>query len=650
MHTGDTVTDSLGRTWQVGQPLGRGLWGGSWVLRGDNDAERVVKVAHARTDFASDARLPDGLERACAQCADEQANLLKRASHPFLPRLEDRVLITGRPALILPRYHSTLARRLGDGDSLGDIATLLASVAENVELLAANTEVHGNLRPSNILIKEDGQPVLSDMLTPTAAQWHQRLAALSPARANTLPPEAADIPGTPWDTWAVCACLYSAATWQPSVGDLRRTDEFTVPTGGLDKVELASLRDRALKRLMAEGANSRFVNRVCERLASLLNRGLSRPMEPSPPYRFNRAEDLRTRISEVAALIHPRVEAVGKILLPGSSPDGIYLHTEPVSFTVTVAVTEGVGSHEHIAVGLRLVDLDSPDRRRVRVQDASFDVKPHPSGRLRFHFSLRDIPPGRYDLEAAFSILDSGNTPIPARAEVNVRPPPGYVPPLNEAAHTPEPLSIPAPDDSFHDDPVRRDAARFPSPISPTASMDLDATSPTAVPSTGIKAPPSLPLPKAPTQLPASSPDTPALSKPTVGISPNAPTLQTAPRRAPLAEPYSMPAGQRSATATVAAPPTVPGQFADSSSPQTPAYDGPGQWEALPDPSTPEYVPEPDHVEDLPSWSPEDVEGASALSRLITVVRNDTFVQIMLGVVVIGVLTLGLVSLLKSCS
>jgi hypothetical protein len=53
MHTGDTVTDSLGRTWQVGQPLGRGLWGGSWVLRGDNDAERVVKVAHARTDFAT---------------------------------------------------------------------------------------------------------------------------------------------------------------------------------------------------------------------------------------------------------------------------------------------------------------------------------------------------------------------------------------------------------------------------------------------------------------------------------------------------------------------------------------------------------------------------------------------------------------------
>ncbi len=650
MHTGDTVTDSLGRSWQVGQPLGRGLWGGSWVLLGDNDAQRVVKVAHARTDFASDARLPDGLERACAQCADEQANLLRRASHPFLPRLEDRVLITGRPALILPRYHSTLARRLGDGDSLGDMATLLAAVAENIEMLAANNEVHGNVRPSNILIKEDGHPVLSDMLTATAAQWHQRLAALSPARANTLPPEAADIPGTPWDTWAVCASLYSAATWQPSVGDLRRTDEFMVPTGGLDKVELASLRDRALKRLKTEGANPRFVNRVCERLASLLNRGLSGPMEPSPPYRFNRAEDLRTRISEVAALIHPRVEAVGKILLPGASPNGVYLHTEPVSFTVTVAVTEGVGSHEHVAVGLRLIDLDSPDRRRIRIHDASFDVKPHPSGRLRFHFSLRDIPPGRYDLEAAFSILDSGNTPIPARAEVSVRPPPGYVPPLNEEAHTPEPLTLPAPNDGFRDDPVRRDAARFPSPISPTASIELDGTSPTAVPSTGIQAPESIPLSQRPTELPASrrpSPS-PAPTRPSIGISPNAPTTPTAPSRAPLAEPYSIPAGQHSATATVAAPPTVPGQFAASSS-QTPAYDGPGHWEALPDPSTPEYVPESDQVEDLPSWSPEDVEGASALSRLITVVRNDTFIQIALVTVVIVVLVLGLMTLLSTC-
>lgn len=644
MHTGDTVTDSLGRNWTVGASLGRGLWGSTWLLRGEDDSERVLKVAHARTDFPRDARLPDGLERACAQCVDEQASLLRKATHPFLPRLEDRILVTGRPALILPRYRGTLAQRLADGASLGNIARLLATVADHAQALQVAGEVHGNLRPSNILLKEDGQPVLSDALTPTAQAWRQRLQLLSGNRSVHLPREAAELPTVGWDTFAICACLYHAATWQPGTGEPRRMGELITPTEGLDKVEMASLRDRCLRRLKAEDANPRFASQVAERIASLLNRGLSREVEPSPPYRFNRPEDLRERIAEAASLIHPHVESVGKVLFPSNAPDGVYVHTEPVAFTVTVAVTDGVGGHEQVAAGLRLLDLDAPDRRRVRVSDASFDVKPHPSGRLRYHFSLRDLPPGRYELEVAFSIQDSGDAPKPARAEVVVRPSAGYVPPVEEAAHQPGALSLPTREEreQQREDPIALDARRIPTPIAPTASLDLDHTSPTAVPPTGVRGPDSLSLDGYATE--PGPPPRPVTARPGIAITPPTPRLDPSAPSAATPSPTAF--GERSPTATVAAPPTVPG---DHVAPSAPSWEAPGEWEELPDPSTPDYVPAPDEVEDLPAWQAEDVDQRPPWARVLTIVRNDTFAQLSIVTVAVVMGLLVIMTLLSTC-
>jgi hypothetical protein len=616
MRAGDAVTDTQGRTWQLGHCLGRGAWGSTWVLTDGRGGELVAKIAHARTDFPPDARLPDGLERACAQCVEEQAAWLKRANHPFLPRLEGRAQLDGRPALLMPRYASSLQKRLAEGAPLRDVVTLLADVAGRVGELHAAGEVHGNLRPSNLLLRDDGEPVITDLLTPTAVEWRARLAALSP-RPSVLPPEAGSgMPKPVWDTWALCGALHGASVWSPG-GDVTRPDG----TFALDKVELAAVRDRAVKRLKADGANSRFVGRASERLTALLSRGLSEETEPSPPYRFPSAEELRQRLVEVGAIAWPRVMSVGKVLLPSTARDGVFVGGEDVAFSVTVELTEGVTGPENLAVGLRLVDLDAPEERRVPIPDAAFDARPHPSGRLRFQFTLPAVAPGRYRVECAFAVKDSGDEPLVAFGELAVRPPPGYVPPLEDELPEAPPLEFDA-----AKDPVRLDAARFPTPISPTASQPA-ATAPTAVP--GSQADKSV------------GPD-----DPTGATAPTSPRVEL-PRPRPVAT-VPPPPGRPAPTATLASAATVPNTISGVAA-SSPSWDQ-GSWEELPDAAPEEpFVPQPDGVADLPDWTPA-AAGPPWWRRALDLASRDSVTAVLVVAAMVLVVVVLITSLLRACS
>lgn len=465
MKIGDSFSDEQKRTWTVTECLGRGLWGRSFLVRGDGGQERVLKVPLGPADLRD-----PGLSRVCREGAQEQIRLLQRGGLPHLPRLEAVVDLDDGPGLLLPRYPVSLARRLEGGMPLSSAVQLVERVTA---ALAGAGQIHGNLRPSNLLLNDRGEPVLTDVLTPSVAKALSALEADLPSRASWRPPGEAR-PAGMWDTWALCQVLWQAAM-TPDGGS--GTARLEPPALDLDKVAVATLKDRALARLANERTNPRFRARMADRLGAILNRGLSREREPSPPYRFVDASALLPRLQEVTALVSPAVEHVGRVLLPADTEGtGTLEGGEPVAFVVTVGCTEGVTDHEDVVCGLQLLDLDSPDDGRVPVKDATFKVSTHPSGRMRFQFTVPDLPPGRYRVRAAFTIKDSGQPPQVAEGRFEVRPPPGYVPPMEpvQTRGTPIPFrpSSPPPEpeteaETVADEPLVARKRRSPQVVAP---------------------------------------------------------------------------------------------------------------------------------------------------------------------------------------
>jgi len=422
-------------------------------------------------------------------------------------------------------------------------------------------------------------------------------------------------------------------------GDTGQEEHLELPRKGLSKIQLATLRDRALARLKAEGANPRFVNRVAERLGSLLNRGISAEVEPSPPYRFQAAAELRPRVAELAALVHPQVESVGKLLLSAEAKETVFLGGETVAFSVTIGATDGVTDHEHVACGVQIHDLDAEEENRVPVPEARYTVQTHPSGRMRFGFDIPDLPPGRYRARVAFAVKDSGDEPKTAEGEFEVRPPPGYVPPPEDIpASTPQPIAFDERRRARERDAEEVPAAdAFPTPIAPSsaeADLDLDSDS-------GDVSPIPVQVEHVPTVA-----DLPSMEAPPVpsdgGSAPKPEALGPVrggdtPRGPPIAVVPPSPAG-------------ADGQTPVSSTPR--AYTGPGSWEEelpgpgddLADAESEPWVPGPAHGEDLPEWNDAAatkgaLDVSSLLKRVVEIAKRDAYAVFLVGLAgVLGIL------------
>jgi hypothetical protein len=384
-----------------------------------------------------------------ATLARESAELLKERAWPFLPVLEGELsLPDGGTGLVVPAYPETLARRIHAGAPLEEVLDVLCRVSR---LLVRAGAVHGNLRATNILLDDGGQPFLADPAPPSLGAWARRLDGLRTSGVTPWPPETESrIEAAGVDTFALCRVLLSAVLEGSGVDALPET---------LDRHALSDLRSAVAGRLAAAGTNPRFRGRVADRIGSLLNRGLAEPREPSPPYRFHRADEFAQRLEEIAALLHPRIVEVGRIMLGPEAQGTVFAGERPASFIVSVEPSAGIGSHDDIHVGLQLFDLDRNDARVPLGEDLSFDARVHASGRLRFAFQVPSIPPGRYRLHVAFGIKD-GTLPLTAsEVHFEVRPPAGWVPPPDgDALPAPIPLPRPTPDDS---------AAGLPRPVTP---------------------------------------------------------------------------------------------------------------------------------------------------------------------------------------
>jgi hypothetical protein len=436
------VRDVQGRVWTPQALLGRGSWGTSYALEGEDGALAVLKIPHdaAALDAADD---PRGLAAACAAAATALRGDLESGRWPFLPRLLGTVALRdGTLGLLVPRYGASLEARLASGLPLVDTVELVVRVARRLAGVTAGGVVHGNLRPSNVFLDEAGEPVLADPLVEPLAPAFRAL-ELATGRGSYLPPEPPrGRVDASLDTWALCLVLYRAAVL-PGGADDGATRRLDLPREGLGRVQLASAKDAAAARLKAERANKRFASRAVTRLGTVLNRGLSPELEPSPPYRFRTAAELLERVVEIDELLRPGIESVSRLMLGSGARDGVFEGSDSVAFSVNVGATAGVTAHDDLAVGVQLLDRDAPGDGRVRISDARFTVDRYPSGKWRFEFVLPDVPPGRYHAKTAFAVKDSGDDPVVAEGDFEVRPRPGYVPP--ERTDEGVPAAIPLP-------------------------------------------------------------------------------------------------------------------------------------------------------------------------------------------------------------
>jgi serine/threonine protein kinase len=442
IKTGENVRDGQGNTYQLGQLLGRGLWGKSYVVRrqpsdghGSDESLHVLKVPLAPEDFRGEIPGGEAFFAACREALLEQGRLYEQAQHPFLPRLEARLTLPdGTPALVLPRYPESLERRMADALPIGALLETLLGVAKLLRELGGDPGLHGGLRPSNVLFNERGEIFLTDLATPSVRRNFARLATVVPGGQPYVPPEFTDVPTAAWGA-GVDAYSLAMTLWRGVVAG-QTTPPW--PRAGLDKAAQVALKDHVVERMKLEDSNPRFHGRLSERVAVLLSRGLSRETSPSPPYRFPRLDELQARLEEIQQLVRPQVSSAGKVLLDRTAAKPWFTTDEDISFTTTVGTTAGVEGQDEIGVGMAMLDLD----RDIRVKDLSlgYSVDRHPSGRYRFSFTVGGLGPGRYRARLAFAIRDSGQPPVTSEAEFNVRAAPGWVPRAEPPVPSPLPL------------------------------------------------------------------------------------------------------------------------------------------------------------------------------------------------------------------
>jgi serine/threonine protein kinase len=643
MRTGDSVRDGQGNAYQVGQVLGRGLWGKSFLARREsNDQLFVLKVPLAPEDLKGEGGAPESFFAASRDALMEQARLYEQGQLPMLPRLEARFTTPdGQPAILLPRLGDSLERRFLAGLPVGALIDILLAVAREVRRIPANgpsgAGVHGGLRPQNILFAERGELLLTDVATPAVRKHVEALSHLLPGGNPWLPPEIVGAATeVPWsasvDTWALAMIL-----WRGVVGP---EAPIAWPARGLDKGAVGAVKDRLIDRMKTEDSNPRFHGRLAERFGVLLSRALSLEVAPSPPFRFQRLDEFEQRLEELAALVRPQVTNVGKVLHERPPARPWFNTDEAVSFSVTVGATAGVEGRDEIGVGIAVFDLAKDER--VKNLDLGYTADKHASGRYRFAFRISGLTPGPYRARVAFAIRDSGQPPATAESEFEVRAAPGWVPPAEPPA-TGQPLQFqrePTGVTSPHLDPPAAD-------VTPRAGTPMPPVGSTARSSGRLATTPAASAAPAPPPWPVAAVDGPSRTESGDTLVPQLashldpePTPLRAPRPlpptgadpAPPPAPFQAPAPP-APPAPIASPlPPAPAAMGGpSGGADEPVFEPPRNWTYEPIPRARTAAP-PAAEEDPPSQVDLDDDGEPGpVQRMLEHAKNDPFVLVMLS-------------------
>jgi len=150
------IGQSLGR-YHILEQLGEG--GMAIVYKAyDTRLETDVAVKVIRTENI----LPSVLERALKRF-EREAKALAKLNHPNIVKVIDYGEYEGKPYLVMPYFPSgTLKQKLGKPMPWGEALQILLPIAEALDYAHSQNMVHRDVKPSNILLTERGQPMLTD--------------------------------------------------------------------------------------------------------------------------------------------------------------------------------------------------------------------------------------------------------------------------------------------------------------------------------------------------------------------------------------------------------------------------------------------------------------------------------------------------------
>jgi serine/threonine protein kinase len=152
----DLIGKSLGR-YHILEQLGEG--GMATVYKAyDTRLEADVAVKVIRTENI----LPSVLERSLKRF-EREAKALARLNHPNIVRVTDYGEYEGKPYLVMPYFPGgTLKEKLGKQIPWQETIQILLPIVEALDYAHSHNMIHRDVKPSNILLAERGQPMLSD--------------------------------------------------------------------------------------------------------------------------------------------------------------------------------------------------------------------------------------------------------------------------------------------------------------------------------------------------------------------------------------------------------------------------------------------------------------------------------------------------------
>lgn len=157
----------------------------------------------------------------------EEARLVARVKHSNIVRVRRFFEFQGT-GYIVQEYEegTTLSQRLGKGSlPEQELRTILLKVLDGLEYAHERAILHRDVKPSNIMLRKDGTPVLIDFgaARDFASRHSRSITAI--ASPGYTPPEQFGIGGEqgPWtDIYALGAVLYRCVTGKPPIDSLRR--------------------------------------------------------------------------------------------------------------------------------------------------------------------------------------------------------------------------------------------------------------------------------------------------------------------------------------------------------------------------------------------------------------------------------------------